>query len=294
MTTKLFRTLLFVPGNNPKFLEKAKTLHADIVCFDLEDSVPDSEKDNARRLIKEVLKSHYSTHPHTFSVYVRTNSPASGKIPDDLKHIIQKGIDGIVIPKVNDTKELKKIETAISTLEKKEKIKNPISIIPSIESTLGVTNCYNIASFSKRIVAVVFGVFDLLNDLGIEYTKQPIGAQYARSKIPVDARAAGVAAIDAIWQELKNVQGLKEDCKIGKSLGYTGKSIIHPDQIDTTHKIFYPTKTEIAWAHKVCNKYEESIKKRVGATTIDGKMIDEVHYKQAKALLELVDDTSTK
>ena len=282
--TQLFRSLIFVPGNNSKFLEKAKSLKADIVCFDLEDSVPDSEKQNARRLIKTALKSRSS---YLSSIFVRTNSPLSGKIPDDLNEIIQKGIDGIVIPKVNNVSEMKKIEKTLSQLEKTRKLK-PIQIIPSIESAEGVVNAYNIASYSKRVSAVVFGVFDLLNDLGIEYSKDPEGGKYSRAKIPVDARAAGVASIDAIWQDLKDVKGLERDCKIGKSLGYTGKSIIHPDQIDITHKLFYPSKTEISWAEKVCKMYTESVKKGKGATTVEGKMIDEVHYKQAKALLDLV------
>ncbi|MCV0400310.1 MAG: CoA ester lyase [Nitrosarchaeum sp.] len=282
--TQLFRTLIFVPGNNSKFLEKAKSLKADIVCFDLEDSVPNTEKKNARKLIKTALKSRLS---YNSSIFVRTNSPASGKIPDDLNEIIQKGIDGIVIPKINNVSEIKKIEKKVLQLEKSRNLK-PIQIIPSIESAEGVVNTYSIASSSKRISAVVFGVFDLLNDLGIEYTKDPEGAKYSRAKIPVDARAAGVASIDAIWQDLKDVKGLEQDCKIGKRLGYTGKSIIHPDQIDIAHKIFHPSKTEISWAEKVCKIYEESIKKGRGATTIEGKMIDEVHYKQAKALLDLV------
>lgn len=281
--THLFRSLIFVPGNNSRFLEKAKTLSADIVCFDLEDSVPDSEKKNARKLIKDALKSRSK---YSSKVYVRTNSPASGKIPDDLNEIVQKGIDGIVIPKVNNIKELKKIEKTIATLEKKRKL-GTIELIPSIESTEGVYNTYEIASSSKRISAVVFGVFDLLNDLGIEYTKQPEGAKYARAKIPLDARAAGVNALDAIWQDLKDEKGLIEDCKIGKSFGYVGKTIIHPDQISITHKSFHPNKTEIEWAKKVCTKYEKSTKKGKGATTVDGRMIDEVHYKQAKALLQL-------
>jgi citrate lyase subunit beta/citryl-CoA lyase len=282
--TQLFRSLIFVPGNNSRFLEKAKTLKADIVCFDLEDSVPDVEKSNARQLIKTALKSRSS---YLSSIFVRTNSPASGKIPDDLKEIIQKGIDGIVIPKVNNVAEMKKIEKNISKLEKTRKLK-PIQVIPSIESAEGVVNTYNIASYSKRISAVVFGIFDLLNDLGIEYTKDPEGGRYSRAKVPVDAKAAGVASIDAIWQDLKDTKGLEQDCKIGKSLGYTGKSIIHPDQINITHEIFHPSKTEIQWARKVCDVYLKSSKKGRGATTVDGKMIDEVHYKQAKAVLELV------
>ncbi|MGQ0771302.1 MAG: HpcH/HpaI aldolase/citrate lyase family protein [Nitrososphaerota archaeon] len=280
---RLFRSLLFVPGNNPRFLEKAKTIPADIICLDLEDSVPDSEKKNARKLIKEALKSRSA---YSADVYVRTNSPTSGKIPDDLEEIIQKGLDGIVIPKVNNSKELLRIRKIISKLEKKRKLEQ-ISLVPSIESAEGVVNTYDIASSSKRIAAVVFGVFDLLNDMGIEYTKQPDGAKYARAKIPLDAKAAGVYAIDAIWQDLQDQNGLKEDCAIGKSLGYAGKSIIHPDQIAMTHGAFTPNKAEIEWAKKVCDMYVASTKKGRGATVIDGKMIDEVHYKRAKALLDL-------
>lgn len=280
---QLFRSLIFVPGNNSRFLEKAKKLSADIVCFDLEDSVPDSEKKTARKLIKDALKTRSE---YLSQVYVRTNSPISGKIPDDLKEIVQKGIDGIVIPKVNNAKELKKIEKTLSSLEKKRKL-SKIELMPSIESSEGVTNTHKIASASKRISALIFGVFDLLNDLGIEYTKQPEGAKYARAKIPLDARSAGVYALDAIWQDLKDEKGLIEDCKIGKSLGYVGKTIIHPDQISITNKAFYPNNLEIEWAKKVCDSYEKSINKGKGATTVDGKMIDEVHYKRAKSLLEL-------
>ena len=200
--------------------------------------------------------------------------------------MIQKGIDGIVVPKVNNIKEIKKIENILSKLESTRKMK-PILIIPSIESAEGVVNTFSIASFGKRIPAVVFGVFDLLNDLGIEYTKESEGAKYSRAKIPVDARAAGVTAIDAIWQDLKDSKGLEKDCEVGKSLGYSGKSIIHPDQISTVHELFYPNRSEILWAEKVCKVYLESTKKGTGATTVDGKMIDEVHFKQAKALLDL-------
>lgn len=282
--TRLFRSLIFVPGNNERFLEKSKGLQADIVCFDLEDSVPESEKEKARNLIKNTLANRSQ---YTSSIFVRTNAPSSGKIPKDLDAIIRKGIDGVVIPKVNNINELKKIEKDLSILEKKRKLKG-IQLLPSIESSEGVVNTYQIASFSKRVTAVIFGVFDLLNDMGIEYTKQSEGVKYARSKIALDARAAGVASIDAIWQDLKDIEGLKQDCQIGKNLGYTGKSLIHPDQISITHQVYYPTKPELEWANKVCQVYEESTKKGRGATTVDGKMIDEVHYKQALALLDLV------
>lgn len=281
---RLLRSLLFVPGNNSRFLEKAKSLQADIVCFDLEDSVPLEEKKSARSLIKNALKNRSEYHSE---IYVRTNSPVSGIIPDDLLEIVQKGVDGIVIPKVNTASEIKKIEKIMTGLERKRKLK-PIELMASIESTQGVVNAYSIASCSKRVSALVFGVFDLLNDLGVEYTKNPEGATYSRAKIPIDARAAGKYAIDAIWQDLDDISGLKQDSLSAKNLGYAGKSIIHPNQVDIVHGVFYPTSAEIEWAKKVMSAYDLAKKNKKGATTVDGKMIDEVHYKRAAALLNSV------
>ena len=284
---RLLRSLIFVPGNNQRFIEKAKNLTADIICFDLEDSVPHEEKKSARRLIKDTLtkRSEYKSE-----VYVRTNSPISGLVFEDLNEILQKGIDGIVIPKVNNVADIKKIEKMMITLEKKRKLKQT-DIIASIESAEGVVNTYAIASSSKRISALVFGVFDLLNDLGVEYTKQAEGAKYSRAKIPVDARAAGKYAIDAIWQDLNDEVGLEQDCIMAKSLGYAGKSIIHPSQIDISHRIFHPATWEIEWARKVIEAYTIAKQKKKGATKVDGKMIDEVHFKQAKALLESINSS---
>ena len=140
---------------------------------------------------------------------------------------------------------------------------------------------------SKRVSAVVFGVFDLLNDLGVEYTKDAEGAKYSRRKIPVDAHAAGVAAIDAIWQDLKDTKGLEKDCKVGKSLGYSGKSIIHPDHISVTHKLFHPNKSEIFGLKKFAKSILNQQRKVKGATTVEGKMIDEVHLNRQKHYLNL-------
>ena len=282
--TQLFRSLIFVPGNNPRFLEKAKSLQADIVCLDLEDSVPDSEKTGARRLIRNALELSDS---YLSTVFVRTNSPVSGLIRSDLDEIVQKGLGGIVVPKIDDVQALNGIAGDLAELENAKGLE-PVSIIPSIESAKGVVNTYKIASFGARIPAVVFGVFDLLNDLGVEYAKDVPGIAYSRAKIPVDARAAGVAAIDAIWQDLRDSKGFEDDCQAGKSLGYSGKSIIHPDQIETVHRLFYPTPYEIMWARRVCQAYLESAKGGTGATTVDGRMIDEVHFKQARTLLDLV------
>ncbi len=284
---RLLRSLLFVPGNNLRFLEKAKTLSADIVCFDLEDSVPLEEKKSARNIIKGELERRTD---YESEIYVRTNSPMSELIGEDLAAIVQEGIDGIVIPKVNNASEIKKIEKILANLEKKRKLK-PIELMASIESTEGVVNAYSIASTSNRISSLIFGVFDLLNDLGIEYTKQAEGAKYARAKIPIDARAAGKYALDAIWQDLNDEPGLEQDCTMARNLGYTGKTIIHPNQIQTTHRIFYPTSSEVEWAKKVIDAYVSAKKKKKGATKVEGKMIDEVHFKRAQTLLQSVNST---
>ncbi|SRR5579875_361854 len=282
--SRLLRSLLFVPGNNPRFLEKAKTLQADIVCFDLEDSVLPAEKKSARDLIREAIghRGEYRAE-----IYVRTNSPASGLVGDDLSAIVQKGIDGIVIPKVNNLGEIRKIERSLAVLERKRKLK-PVELMASIESAEGVVNAHQIAT-SKRVSALVFGVFDLLNDLGVEYTKQAEGARYARAKIPVDARATGKYALDAIWQDLSDSQGLERDCAEARSLGYAGKTIIHPDQIRSVHATFHPSEAEVGWAKKVIEAYESARAKKKGATKVEGKMIDEVHFKRARALLASVD-----
>lgn len=278
----LFRSLVFVPGNNPRFLEKARSLECDIVCLDLEDSVPHAEKKTARGLISDALQDR----EYSASVFVRTNAPGTEEIADDLHGTLGPGLDGVVIPKVDSAEQMRRIEGIVDDMERKKGLSG-LKLIPSIESAAGVVNCHEIASSSERIVAVVFGVFDLLNDMGIEYTKQPPGAEYARAKIPLDASAAGVAAIDAIWQDIEDSDGLEHDCRAGKDLGYAGKSVIHPSQIPAVHRTFHPSGAEIRWAQKVCRAYASSVERGRGATTLDGKMIDEVHYKQARALLDL-------
>jgi citrate lyase subunit beta/citryl-CoA lyase len=285
----MFRSLIFVPGNSIRFVEKAKTLAADIICFDLEDSVPDNEKDAARRIIAETLLAR--RHEYGDHIYVRTNSPESGLVPDDLKAVLQKGINGIVVPKVNDAYEMLEIKKNIVRLEKEQKT-DKIALMPSIETARGVVNAYLIASADERIKALVFGVFDFLYDMRLDYDEHdPVGYSYVRAKIPVDARAAGVHAIDAIWQKIDDIDGLTRDATMARRLGYSGKSIIHPSQIEPVHKVFRPSKNEVEWAKKVVQALGQAMKKGTGrgAVRLEGKMIDAVHYKQAKAILDAAD-----
>lgn len=287
----ILRSLIFVPSNSKRFIEKAKALNADIICFDLEDSVPFNEKTTARQAIVDVLakKAEYRSN-----IYIRINSLESGLAFSDLKSIIQEGVDGIVVPKVNDKKEVNQIEHLTSSLEKERGIeKDSIKLMPSIESAKGVVNAHSIAKSVERINALVFGVFDFLYDMHLDYVEDDeVGYQYARAKIPVDARAAGVAALDGIWQKVHDIEGLRNDASIARRLGYSGKTIIHPSHIDPVHKIFMPSKNEIEWAKKVLQALREPMEMGdgKGAIKLEGKMIDAAHYKQAKAILNTIDE----
>ena len=289
MRQDMFRSLIFVPSNSERYLNKAKILNADIVCLDLEDSVPYDEKDAARHLIKSALamRATYQTR----NIYVRINSFDSGLAFCDLKTVIQKGIDGIVIPKVSNDNEISAVDRILFTLEQEIGIhEKTIKIAASIESAKGVVNSYSIAKASDRVNMLVFGVFDFLYDMHLDYKEgnNEFEYAYARSKIPVDARAAGIEAIDGIWQKIDDSEGLKRDAALAKRLGYAGKSLIHPSQIETVHEVFIPSKSEIEWATKVVKALDEEKKngRSKGAIRLEGKMIDAVHYKQAKAILE--------
>ncbi|HSL14299.1 MAG TPA: CoA ester lyase [Nitrososphaeraceae archaeon] len=304
----MFRTLLFIPGNNKRFLEKSKLLYPDILCFDLEDSVPIAEKSIARDMLIESFSSNMRSNNHfdinntnknnttyknkkkSSQLFVRINSFESELYEQDLESVICERLDGIVIPKVNSASELEKLTGIIANLEKKRNIEKTIKLIPSIESSQGVVNAYNIAKFNSRICSLVFGVFDYLYDMKLDYENEGLEYSYARAKIPVDARAAGIPALDSIWQNVDDLDGLQRDAKIAKRLGYAGKSIIHPKHIEPVHNVFVPSQNEIEWAKKVVsrlNLIQEQGDKR-GAFKIDGRMIDAVHFKQAKLILDFI------
>jgi citrate lyase subunit beta / citryl-CoA lyase len=286
-----FRSLIFVPGINARFLDKAKKLNADIVCFDLEDSVLPHEKVAARMMVADALKQR-ADYNLTKNVYVRINSLESGISDKDLISTIQKGLDGIVVPKVNEENELVRLTEIITQLEQERGIeKGNIKLIPSIETAKGVVNAYSIAGADSRVNALIFGLYDFLHDMHLDYADDDGTAYtYARMKIPIDARAAGIVAIDAIWQEVADISGLRNDAATAKRLGYVGKSIIHPTHIQPVHEIFKPSKIEIGWATKVVNALGPAMEKGkgIGAVKLEGKMIDAVHYKQAKAILDIV------
>lgn len=290
------RSLIFIPGNNQRFLEKSKVINSDIICYDLEDSVPPEEKDVARRYIEATIRELKSKNNDKDSdkreriVAVRTNSPDSKQISTDLSKVVIEGLDAIVIPKVDEATQILEISELVDRLEAERNIpRGHLRIMPSIESALGVVNAFQIARCNERVSSILFGIFDFLHDMRIDTPDLDIlnSYMYARAKVPVDARAAGVDSIDSIWQDINDIEGLNKDLKLGKKFGYNGKCIIHPSQIDYVHKIFSPSVQEIEWATKVVQALDDAQKNlATGAVRLDGKMIDAVHYKQAKRILD--------
>lgn len=288
------RSLIFIPGNNQRFLEKSKGINSDIICYDLEDSVPPEKKDVARGYIETTIKELQSKNKEIDKreriIAVRTNSPGSGQISTDLNKVVIEGLDAIVIPKVDDASQILEISELIAKLEGERNIPTGhLRIMPSIESALGVVNAFEIASCNERVSSILFGIFDFLHDMKIDTPDMDIlnSYMYARAKVPVDARAAGVDSIDSIWQDINDMNGLNKDLKLGKKFGYTGKCIIHPSQIDPVHKIFSPSTQDIEWAEKVVQALDNAQKNlATGAVRLEGKMIDAVHYKQAKRILD--------
>ena len=285
----LTRSLIFVPGNNRRFIEKAKELKADIICFDLEDSVPLNEKAAARQMIGDALRQRTQFKS---SLYVRINPLDSDLWFLDLTEVIKNRIDGIVVPKVNDQDQIKNLSYELASLEdNRQMAKDSIKLIPSIESAKGIVNGYFIATSSQRINAMLFGIFDFLYDMRLDYVENDDMKEYmyARAKLPVDARAAGIEAIDGIWQRVDDINGLVRDATVAQRLGYSGKSLIHPTQIEPVHSVFVPTESQVKWARKVVDALEKAMEKGegIGAVKLEGKMVDAVHYKQAKAILHL-------
>lgn len=287
----LFRTLLFIPGNNERFVKKSFSLNSDILCYDLEDSVPLNEKALARSLIRTKCTEGLIGN-HESSIFVRVNSIGSGLVKTDLSEVIQAGVDGIVLPKINDAVELLQVTQIIEQLERERKLDpRRIALIPSIETARGVVNTYSIARADERVVALVFGVFDFLHDMDIEDITDANSYSYARSKIAIDAKAAGISSLDGIWQDVYDIQGLISDATAAKRLGFSGKTLIHPSHIKPVREVFLPTPTQVEWAKKVIDALRQSMEggTGAGAVKLDGKMIDAVHYKQAKSVLDMTE-----
>lgn len=279
------RTLLSVPGNRQKMIDKARHLPADVLILDLEDSIPQAEKEAARTMVRDSIAGMARAGQQ---VFVRINSTASGLAMEDLEAVVVPGIDGINQPKPASASDVAEVSAAIERLEKERGIEEGhIKLLPWVETAKGLLNAFEIASASPRVAGIVFGAEDFALDTGILRSEEGGELLYPRTTVVIAARAAGVSAIDTPYNNFRDEAGLVREATLVRNLGYDGKFLIHPDQIEPVNRIFRPTDDEIDRARQVVAAFEEAEAQGLGATSLDGKMIDTPIANQARRLLEL-------
>jgi citrate lyase subunit beta/citryl-CoA lyase len=286
----ILRSLLFVPANNWRLIESAKRIAgADAIILDMEDAVPIDDKETARWFVGDAIKELKGAGHF---VVVRVNSISSGLIEEDLKAAVQRGVDAVMLPKAESRDDVLMLE---SMLLKEERAKGlePIGVIPLIESARGVLNADEIALGSGRIMALAFGAADYLRDLGRSYftlSREEYELLFPRAQIVLAARNADVYAIDTPYLGLLiDLEGVAREARLALSLGFRGKMCIHPSHVKVINEVFTPSEKEVELAKKIVVAYEEAIKQGLGATSVDGRMIDRATYDQAKRLLTLFD-----
>jgi citrate lyase subunit beta/citryl-CoA lyase len=283
-TTKdrLRRSRLYLPGNEPKFFINAGLHNPDGIILDLEDSVAHSEKDAAQLLVRNALRSvdFYSAER-----MVRINQMPLGL--GDLKYIVPHYVDVVLIPKCESSDQIIEVEQEVNRLKLLYKIKNEIYFIPIIESALGIIKAYEIASASRHNCAIAIGLEDYTADLGVQRTNEGRESFFARSMIINSAKAAGIQAIDTVFSDVADIDGLRQSVLEAKALGFEGKGCIHPRQVRVVHEAFAPTLEEIDRSKDIVLAFEEAEKKGLGVVSLETKMIDAPVVKHAQRTIEL-------
>ena len=268
---KLRRTMLFVPGNDPGKLFNAGIYGADSLVFDLEDAVSVGEKDAARDLVKNAIM--FNEYPCEVGVRINHISTPFGY--DDLREIMKARPAFIRVPKSEETADIVAVDDYITQLEKEYGYEvGGVKIVLTIETALGIINSYQLAKSSKRIVAIGLGAEDFAADLETNRTADGREILFARSQLLLSARAAKVQAIDNVYADVANEAGFMADTLLGKELGFSGKSVIHPNQVEIVHRIYTPTPHEVSKAQKIIGAYQEALAKKSGVIALNGKMID--------------------
>lgn len=281
----IMRSLLFVPGIVPRFFERAPQAGADIVCLDLEDSVPPAEKGRARQIVAEAM----DTMPRTgYQLFVRVNGLHTGLLEDDLVAVVKPGLEGISLPKTDSAATVRRVDHYLTILEKERGMAvGTVKIVPYIETAIGVVNAFEICSASPRVVAASFGGEDFTADMRIQRTKGSLEIQWPRAQMAIACIAAGIVPIDTPEPDYKDLKHLEADSLFARSLGYRGKFCIHPSQVEVANRVFQPSQEEIAHAHTVVEIFErEGIAKGLAAIPYEGVMIDTPIYWRAKRLIE--------
>jgi citrate lyase subunit beta/citryl-CoA lyase len=263
--------MMFVPGNNPKMINSADIYGADSLMFDVEDAITITEKDTARYLVANALKA-LQFHSETV---VRINHPTQTPFGmDDLKIILPAKPNMIRLPKVEDISEVELVSNEIERVEKENNwSKGTINIIGAIESVKGL---YNVREICKhpRMMAIALGAEDFIANLKTQRTKTGIELYYARSEILMAARDAGIQCMDTVFSDINDMEGFDREVTNSRDMGFDGKSVIHPKQINEVHRIYTPNDNQLHHALKVLAAFEDSTKNHKGVLAVDGKMID--------------------
>jgi len=279
---RLRRSRLYLPGNEPKFFVNAGLHKPDGIILDLEDSVSPSEKDAARILVRNALRS---VDFYGVERMVRINQLPLGL--EDLRFVVPHGVDVILIPKCESTEQIKMVDDEIKMLRAEYNFNNEIYLMPIIESAKGIMEAFEIATASENICALTIGLEDYTADLGIQRTDNGRESFFARSVIVNAAKAAGIQAIDTVFSDVNDMNGLYESVIEAKSLGFEGKGCIHPRQIEVIHKAFAPTEKEIEKAKKIILAFEEAERNGLGVVSLGSKMIDAPVVKRAFNTIKL-------
>ncbi|WP_294094866.1 aldolase/citrate lyase family protein [uncultured Cetobacterium sp.] len=283
---KLRRTMLFMPGNNPGMLQTADTFGADSVIFDLEDAVALTEKDAARILVTEAMKT--MSYGDT-EVVIRINPLSSPFAMEDIDKMARLKPDAILLPKATP-EDISVLEKELERIEKEEGFEiGEIKVHALVETAYGVETVYETLKSSKRIEAVLLGGEDLAADLAVKRTRDSDELFYARTKIVNACKALKIDAVDTPFTDTNDYEGLEADSRKAKMLGFTGKLAINPRQIDTIHNVYSPTKQEINHALRVMAAKEEAEKDGLGVFSLDGKMVDLPIINRAIQTLEIAE-----
>lgn len=279
---KLYRSILFTPGNQWSRIEKASTLNPDAVLLDLEDSVPIEQKDEARGMVLKALRElNWGGKDRG----VRINGLDTRYWVLDVYEVVKGSPNFLVVPKVRSPTDIVAIDKVLTSLESYYGLSSRIDLSIAIEDSEGLRNIYDIVKASSRITSIGFGRADFTADVGCEDREDILFIPKLITSFA--AASAGIQALDTVYLNFKDVEGLEKEALQSKAMGYTGKFAIHPIQIDVINRVFTPSESEVEYARRVINAYEEAIRKGLGAVALEGRMIDEAVVKKARKILML-------
>lgn len=284
---KLRRTMLFVPGNNPGMIRDAPIYGADSIMIDLEDSVSLQEKDSARLLVCRSLKT---LDFGGAEVLVRVNGLNTPYGKDDFAAIVRARPDAIRLPKTETAQDVAEADELISEIEEKAGMeRGTVKLFAAVESTKGVLNAGQIATASPRLIGIALGAEDFVTDLKTTRSPEGIELLAARSLILFAARAAGIAAVDTVFANVRDEEGFAGEVRLIKQLGFDGKSIVNPRQIAVVHRLFAPSEEEVSQSLRIIEASEAAEAIGSGVMSLDGKMIDRPIVERARRVLDLAE-----